>query len=625
MTRLAIVLLNFGILLSAWQQPDTTLTNTSLTKDQVLDRWAAALGGRDKLEQIRTIHTRGSVETGGMKGTFERWSTWRGEFRMALDLSGAIHQVNIFDAKQGWAMDASGAVHQLSGGNLRSVASSAYEASDSFLFSGRLAGTVVFSGRDANESAYVVRLEPEGGNPVTVFLDDNTFLPKREETAGPLGNTRTITISAWREFAGIKVPGRVVQSTGDPKFDIAVTTEQVEINAPLAADLFRKPAETAAQVRFTNAAHQAVIPVELYGQHIFVPVRVNGSQTAWFFLDSGAGGSVVTKAWADQIGLASEGAMRAVGAAGATSLALAKNVVLNLPGVELPMPSVTVLDAAAGLPLLGRRWEGLLGYDVLSRLVVRIDYERKEITLFDPAVFVPGDKAAALPLTFLGNWPLVSAKILLPDREPIETKCFVDSGAGGLMLSTPFTNANRVLEAVTKTVSSSIYGAGGESKRMAGRITGLQLGPYLMRSPVAGFSVATKEGALASPDIGAIIGGEILERFTVTFDYPHQRILLEPNSRFSDPFLANESGFSLVAKGPGFHQFESDNVEPGSPADLAGLRKGDVLTMIDGHQASDFNLDTLDTLFQQAGRKLRLTIQRNGQTFDVQLELKERI
>jgi predicted aspartyl protease len=264
-------------------------------------------------------------------------------------------------------------------------------------------------------------------------------------------------------------------------------------------------------------------------------VRVNGSETAWFFLDSGAGGSVVTKAWAERIGLASEGAMRAVGAAGATSLALAKNVVLTLPGVELPMPSVTVLDATAGMPELGRRWDGLLGYDVFSRLVIRVDYEHKEITIIDPAVFVPSDHAAALPLTFLGNWPLVSAKITLPGREPIESKCFIDTGAGGLMLSTPFANANHVLDTVTKADATSIYGAGGESQRFEARLAGLQLGPYLLRNPVAGFSPDTKEGALASPDIGAMVGGEILQRFTVTFDYPHHRILLEPNSRFGPP------------------------------------------------------------------------------------------
>jgi predicted aspartyl protease len=514
-----------------------TAQNSSfaLTKEQVLDRWAAALGGREKLEQIRTVHSRGSVETGGVKGTFERWSTWRGESRGTLDISGAIHQLNIFDGKQGWVMDSSGAVHELSAGNLRSAVSGAYEASESFLFPGRLTGTVIFSGSDANQSAYVMRLEPAGGNPVTVFLDENTFLPKREETAGPLGNNRSSTVVAWREVAGLKIPARVVQSTGDPKFDIAITTEQVEFNTPFAAELFQKPAETAAQVHFTNGSKQAVIPVETYAQHVFVPARVNGSETGWFFLDSGAGASVVTKAWAEKIGLPWEGAMRAVGAAGATSLALAKNVVLSLPGVEIPMPSVTVLDAAAGLPWLGRHWEGLLGYDILSRLVLRLDYEHIEITLIDPAVFVPGDRAAVLPLTFLGNWPLIPAKITLPGRDPIETKCLIDTGAGGMLLSTTFSNANHVQETVAKTASTSIYGAGGESQRFEAQLTSLQLGRFLVRNPVAGFSPAAQEGALASPDIGAIIGGEILKRFTVTFDYPHHRILLDPNSRFPPP------------------------------------------------------------------------------------------
>jgi hypothetical protein len=123
-----------------------TAQNSSfaLTKEQVLDRWAAALGGREKLEQIRTVHSRGSVETGGVKGTFERWSTWRGESRGTLDISGAIHQLNIFDGKQGWVMDSSGAVHELSAGNLRSAVSGAYEASESFLFPRRLTGTVKF-------------------------------------------------------------------------------------------------------------------------------------------------------------------------------------------------------------------------------------------------------------------------------------------------------------------------------------------------------------------------------------------------------------------------------------------------------------------------------------------------
>jgi predicted aspartyl protease len=523
------ILVRCAALLVAEHLSVAQIPGINLTKEQVLDRWAMALGGREKLEKLRTIHTQGSIETGGVKGTFDRWSSWQGKFRMVIDLSGAIHQLNVFDGKQGWAMDSSGSVHELSGGNLRSAISSAYEASESFFFPGRLPGEVIFTGRDAVQSAYVVRLEPAGGNPVTVFLDENTFLPKREETTGPLGNNRAITIAGWRDVAGVKIPTRIIQSTGDPKFDITTTMEQVDSNPPLTAEPFAKPTETAAQFRFADGTHQTVVPVEVYGEHIFVPVRVNGAQSAWFFLDSGAGGSVVTKTFAAKIGLASDGAMRAVGANGVTSLAIAKKVVLGLPGLDLPLSSVTVLDAEAGMPSLGRQWDGLLGYDVLSRLVVRVDYQRKQVTFADPAFFTPENTAVSLPLTFLGNWPLVPAQILLPGRDPIETRCFLDTGAGGLMLSTRFVAANHILEMADKTASSSIFGTGGESKRLAVHIDGLRLGPYLLHDLTIGLSPDAKEGALASPDIGMIAGGEILRRFTVTFDYPHHRILLEPN------------------------------------------------------------------------------------------------
>lgn len=507
----------------------------TLSKDEVLDRWATALGGREKLENVRTIHSTGIVETGGMKGTFERWATSRGEFRLAIDINGAIRQVTIFDGKQGWSVDTSGASHELSGGNLRSAISSAYEASDSFLFAGRLPGVVQYSGMDAQQTMHVVRLEPDGGNPVTVYLDAHTLLPAREESAGPLGNNRTVTFAAWHDVSGIKMPGHTIQSTGDPRFDIAVTIQHVEVNAPLDAKLFTQPRSPAAAVHFATDSRRSVIPIDIYEQRVMVPVRVNGGEAAQFVLDSGAGTSVIAKTYAERIGLKPEGALRAAGAAGTTSLALAKNVLFNLQGVEFPMSSVTVLEASAGLPFVGTRSEGLLGYDVLSRVVVRIDYEHRQLTLYDPADYVAPQQAAVLPLSFLGNWPLVPGRILLPGRQPIQTKCFIDTGAAALMLSTPFTNANHVMDAVADKVEGSIYGAGGESKRFSGHISGIELGAYLVSNPIAGFSADTKEGALASQDIGAIVGGEILRRFIVTFDYPHSRILLEPNGSFTNP------------------------------------------------------------------------------------------
>jgi hypothetical protein len=587
------------------------------SKGELLDRWAVALGGRENLRNVQTIHLRGTLETGGMTGTFERWCTSRGEFRAALDLSGAIHQVTIFDSVQGW-MEMNGAVQELSGGALKGIVSGAYEASNSFFFSGRMPGQVELT------DAYTLRLEPDGGNPVTVYLDRQTSLPAHEESFGSFG-TRVIRFSDWREYAGIQIARTIHQSNGDSKFDVVIRTEQVEINVPAPAWLFQKPGDIATRVQFTNAAKDVVIPVRVYAEHILVPVGVNGGETGWFFLDSGASVSMVSMAWAEKIALPFAGTMRGDGAAGSSSVGFAKNVLLNMPGLNVPVNTLGVMDFSTGVPMFGQQWDGLLGYDVLSRVVARVDYEHQQVTIYNPETFVAPATATRLPVTFMGTAPLVPARILLPGREPIDTKSLIDSGASGLTLSTPFTNSNRVMEAIPKRVVSSAYGAGGESTRFGGRIAGLQLGPHLLREPLAAFSPGATEGVLASPEMGALIGGEILQRFTVTFDYPHRQILIEPNGHFADPFPADASGLSLLARGDNFDRFESDGVEEGSPADIAGVRKGDVILAIGNTLASEFDLEKIQRLLERAGQKVALTIQRDGRVLKVSLKLKQRL
>ena len=598
----------------------------ALTKEEILEKWAEALGGRENLQAVSTIHLRGAVATGGLKGTFERWATSRGEFRTTLDLSAAFHQVSIYDGHGGWVVDSGGTVHELSGGALKSVISSAYEASYSFIFPGRMPGRVELLGEDASQGTYILRLEPDASSPVTVYLDQKTCLPQREEITGPMGN-RSISFSDWRNFAGVKISGEIHQSNGDPKFDIVITTEQVEINMPLDSSLFKRPADTVALIHFVGNEHEAVIPAELYAQLMFVPVRVNNSEIGWFSLDSGAEVSFVSKSWAERIGLATGGVIPAKGSgAGSASMELAKDVVLSLSGVHVPTNSVAVWDFSSLVPALGRRWDGNLGYDVISRLVVRVDYQHQQVTLYDPATFVANDGATALPLTFVGNLPVVHARILLSGRAPIDAACAIDSGAQGFHLTAPFANVNHVLESFHKSISASSLGAGGGvTREFAGRIAGLQLGPHLLREPITAFSPNLKEGLLASPDLGALIGGAILSRFTVTFDYPHHQILLEPNSRFSDPFRDNESGLSLLATGTDFHQFDVGDVESGSPAATAGVRKGDMLVRIDGHRADQFDVDQLDQMLQQTGRTIPLTIKRNGKTLKLRLKLEDRI
>jgi Aspartyl protease len=582
----------------------------TMTKEELLNRWAAALGGRKVLENARTIHTRGTVESGDLKGTFETWTISSGAVRLAVKMSRAHHQVVVFDGHDGWVLDSSDTVQKLSGAALSSLVTRAYQGCDSFLFSNRMHGRVSLAGNDPVRGAYVLILMPEGGTPVTLYLDKKTFLPSGEKQAGPKGE-RTISYSDWRDFGGMMFPGTVRQSTGDARFDETVRTEEVEINGQVAKGVFEKPAESATTIHFNGGVHQVVIPVQVFGGAVFVPVHVNNSETGWFLLDSAATMSIISKQFAEKAGVVSEGAMEAQGGANSTTAAYAKNVMLNLPGAYMPAKSVAVLDLSGSLPMVGRPFDGYLGSDFFGHLVVRVDYEQKQITLSDPATFVMPKNAPSLPVTFTASLPIVSGKILLAGRAPIETKCVIDSGSGGMILAAPFVKANHVIESVPKRISISVSSAGGAAAESEGRIDGLQFGTVVLRKPVTTFSGDTK-GMLASNEFGAFVGGEILDRFTVTFDYPHQRILLEASHNLHDPFRANESGVSLIATGKNFERFEVDIVEPGSPGAAAGLLKGDILTQIDG-------------VFEQTGRTIQLIVKRGDRILTLKIKLEERI
>ena len=59
-----------------------------------------------------------------------------------------------------------------------------------------------------------------------------------------------------------------------------------------------------------------------------------------------------------------------------------------------------------------------------------------------------------------------------------------------------------------------------------------------------------------------IIGTEILRRYKVIWDYPHSRVVLEPNNRVSEPYEYNMSGLSLVADGIDFNTDPAHSCSP---------------------------------------------------------------
>jgi membrane-associated protease RseP (regulator of RpoE activity) len=181
---------------------------------------------------------------------------------------------------------------------------------------------------------------------------------------------------------------------------------------------------------------------------------------------------------------------------------------------------------------------------------------------------------------------------------------------------------HRIVERVGKILPSYSHGVGnGESRDLYVRLRGLRIGPYEIDRPILALSTDT-EGSLSNADLGVNLGGNILSRFTVIIDYPGRRLILEPNSRFQEPFASDASGLVLKAQGADFKTFTVDGVVPNSPATGAGLQVGDIITAINGLPVRKYALWELQDEFKKSGQVYELKVKRGDTLLNRRLKLR---
>jgi Aspartyl protease/PDZ domain len=356
------------------------------------------------------------------------------------------------------------------------------------------------------------------------------------------------------------------------------------------------------------------VPFELYENTPFVEVRVNGTGPLWFLIDSGADTCLIDRRHAASLGLNVRGQSSTTGFGdGATSISFARGVVLSLGAIELPRQTVVVYQFSELEPILGRRIDGIIGRNLFERFVVEFDYIRKSMTIYEPKSYTYSGSGVKLPLTFDDDLPMVPGAVMPNERSPgLPGKFLIDTGANDqLDLNTGFVNKHRILDAVSRTVPASAFGANGESKGRSGRIFALKLGSFRVDNPISGLSQATN-GVEADPDREGRIGGGILSRFHLAFDYSRKVLFIEPNERLADSFETDMTGLRLTAGGAEFNIFTVREVRPDSASDGAGFRAGDVILEIDGAPAGRFSLAQIREMFKRDGNTYSIIIDRAG-------------
>ena len=178
---------------------------------------------------------------------------------------------------------------------------------------------------------------------------------------------------------------------------------------------------------------------------------------------------------------------------------------------------------------------GILGYGFLSRLVVEFDYDKREVSFFDPATYLAPANATRVPVTFRGKSPLIAAKLARPDGALVTTWLELDTGSfEGLGLDGAWVKREAILSGREPTRPIFGLAIGGETEGFRFRIPTAQVGPYSITRPVASATTSGNAGSGFS-DVAGVLGGEILNRFRVIVSYADSAIFLVPGSRLAKP------------------------------------------------------------------------------------------
>jgi len=595
------------------------------TAEAVLDRWAAALGGRDRLAAVRTLHRIATVETMGLRGTMEEWLTAEGYHHVQLDLAGLFSQTFIRTPEHYWIVDQNGHVRAEAGPDLKDEIRDIYLDTWSHLLPGRLSGDAELLGADPESGLRRVRIRPESGTETLVYIDPHTHLPTRWESRDESGQVTTMRALEWREIDGIRVLARIEQVEG-PDDRVLMELQEITFNQPPPRGIFERPRDRSADARFASGGVARDIPLDIDGVHLFLPVRVNGALPLWFIFDTGAPVTCIDREAAAELGFELTGQFTGGGVGEEeVEVNLVRDASFALPGVEVTGQTVVALDLRSRLEArAGREVDGILGYDFISRFVIEIDYLNRRLHLTDPTGWTYTGEGTEIPIWFLDGKPVCQGSITPPGGRPIECVIRFDTGSGGTFtFNRPFIESHNLLSALPKRIESGGgFGIGGASRRVLGRIEAIGVGNLVLRQPTCAFSLDQK-GIGANATHAGKLGGRILERFTVTFDYDRQRIFLEPNARFGAPFPGETCGLSVRTGGRGdWHTFTVVDVISGSPADRVGLQVGDVIVSADGAPAVELRLRDLLELFEMDDRRIHLTWRRGDEIVSRELHLR---
>lgn len=206
--------------------------SSALADSDLIERWANAVGGRDKVAAIKSIYREATLEFGAYKGTLKVWHTADGKYRKEEQI-GDLSSIETFHGTKGTVREGNAPPREMTSAELEISRAKRFANANAMFFAffpERRHGTV------AIETGDTIVLKPEGGVEWRVALDPQTSLPK---TMVHKEGDRTITVTfdSYETVDGMKFEKEIHRTAGGPNSAVIRFTKTV-INPAIEPSLF---------------------------------------------------------------------------------------------------------------------------------------------------------------------------------------------------------------------------------------------------------------------------------------------------------------------------------------------------------------------------------------------------
>lgn len=433
----------------------------------------------------------------------------------------------------------------------------------------------------------ILQVKVPGGNGFTLWVDRSARHIDRIVN----GNSTTFFSDFRRTEGGLTLPFREQKGMG--KDTAVITTTKLTALPQLDEADFKPPFH---MDYVMPGSGQVTVPAE---DGLIFPVKVNGQGPFRTVFDTGAV-NIVSVAFAKRLGLKVEEESANFGAIGGTIKVHTAHVdAVTIGDLIVRDQRFYVLDIPSGVgdP------EVLVGWELMRRFAIRVDFEHKQLTFFDGPGFRYTGTGSSIPLTLHKNGNGADVRA---EADGIPGVFLLDTGNQiGLFLNSGFVQEHNLV--ATLGAHYRRYngrGFGGPSpEAWFTRLHTLRVGDLEIAKPVVRLQTA--------PDVfqanAGSIGQSILNRYTLTLDCMREVMYLEKIPNSSKPEVFNRDGLILDPADGVDHVM---TVLAGSSGEASGLKSGDTITSINGKALSG---DPNDPAFNQQVRTvIHLAVSRNG-------------